>query len=204
MNTISNKELVRQCYKKIFVDHDSQWILDHVLEDYIQHSPHLPTGRAGLLQALEYLRQAPKSNAESPTFLIIEEGNYVASLWYAMVAGTRKAIIDLFRIEHGKLAEHWDATQESDQDPMNINQHQVTKDVIRTAATTFVKERDEFATIVRTVSDENVVLVQSTTANENNAYAVYTIIVFNNNIVADFREVKQRIPDSMPHKNGMI
>jgi predicted SnoaL-like aldol condensation-catalyzing enzyme len=204
MNTISNKELVRQCYKKIFVDHDSQWVLDHVMEDYIQHSPHLPTGRAGLLHVLEYLRQAPKSNAERPTFLIIADESYVASLWYAVVAGSRKAIVDLFRIEHGKLAEHWDATQESDQEQMIIQHHQFTGGSIKTAAATFVKERDPFATIVRTINDENVVLVQSTTTHENSMFAVYTIIVFNENLVADFREIKQCIPDSMPHKNGMI
>jgi predicted SnoaL-like aldol condensation-catalyzing enzyme len=204
MNTISNKELVRQCYKKIFVDYDSQWILDHVAEDYIQHSPHLPTGRTGLLQVIEHLKQAPKTNAERPTFLIIGEENYVASLWHAFVAGSRKVIVDLFRIERGKLAEHWDATQESDQEQMIIQQHQFAGEAIKMAATTFVKERDQFATIARTINDENVVLVQATTTHENSTFVVYTIIVFNNNTVADFREIKQRIPDAMPHQNGMI
>jgi predicted SnoaL-like aldol condensation-catalyzing enzyme len=131
------------------------------------------------------------------------EENYVASLWYAVVGGSRKAIVDLFRIEHGKLAEHWDATQESDQEQMIIRQYQFAGEAIKTAAT-FVKERDQLATIVRTIKDENVVLVQSMTTYENSTSVVYTMIVFNKNLVADFREVKQRIPDSMPHKNGMI
>jgi predicted SnoaL-like aldol condensation-catalyzing enzyme len=204
MNTISNKDLVRECYRKIFVDYDSQWILDHVTENYIQHSPHLPTGRTGLLQVIEHFKRAPKNNAERPIFLIIGEESYVASLWYAVVAGSRKAIVDLFRIEHGKLAEHWDATQESDQEQMIIQQHQFAGEAIKTAAATFVNERDPFATIVRTINDENVVLVQSTTTNGNTSFVIYTMIVFNNNIISDFREIKQRIPDSMPHKNGMI
>jgi predicted SnoaL-like aldol condensation-catalyzing enzyme len=201
----SNKELIREFYKKVFVEHDSEWVTQHVKEDYIQHSPHLPSGRPALLQSLDYLKHLPKSNSARPSFCLIEDKDFVASLWYAVIGGTRKAIVDLFRIQQGQLAEHWDATAESVDEPMQVTSSQFNDtSAIRKSSTRFVEQRDPSAQIIRTVAEQNTAMVQSRSANVDGDMVIYTFITFANNVIVDFREVSQRIPDSMPHDNGMI
>lgn len=205
MNSHSNKELVLEFYKKVFTEHDSQWVVAHVIENYIQHSPHLPTGRSALLQAVDYLKQLPKSNSERPSFFVIEEGDYVAVLWYAVIAGKRKAIADLFRIEQGRLAEHWDAAEESNEEPMYTVSGQ-NDDVIaaRKAASELITQRERSAKIIRTIIERNVAMIQARVSEVGEDHVLYTFISINDNKVTDFRQVKQRIPGTMPHKNGMI
>ncbi|GGJ52666.1 hypothetical protein GCM10008938_43280 [Deinococcus roseus] len=45
-------------------------------------------------------------------YLIIAEGNFVFSHSEGTFAGKHVAFADLFRIENGKIVEHWDAIQE--------------------------------------------------------------------------------------------
>lgn len=200
MKASANKDLIRTFYRKLFIEQDLRWIIQSVHEDYIQYSPHLPTGRSALLQVLEFLKQQPKTNSDRPEFLLIEEGDYVASLWYAVVGGKRRAIIDLFRLKEGKLAEHWDATEESMNSPME-NEPCDTSDKLKEAAVRFVREHNPNIEIARIIREDNVAMVQSHVVKE---YVLYTVIIFKNNVIYDFREVRQSIPASMPHQNGMI
>ena len=43
---------------------------------------------------------------------IIGEGNFVAALSKSFVGSTDFAVFDLFRVENGKIAEHWDCIEE--------------------------------------------------------------------------------------------
>jgi predicted SnoaL-like aldol condensation-catalyzing enzyme len=110
----SYKEMALSFYKEIIGKRDIARADEIIAENYIQHNPQLKTGRAGVLEALEYLKKmpAPPANAPSPIRRVIAEGEFVALHLAVDIGGTRKYVVDIFRIESGKLAEHWDAIQD--------------------------------------------------------------------------------------------
>jgi predicted SnoaL-like aldol condensation-catalyzing enzyme len=114
METKSNKIIVRERYRKIIRDLDLSLVDTYVREDYIQHSPMIPTGKHGLLQMLAFLKTLPKpaEKGPSPIIRVIGDGDMVAVHLDIKFMGKRAAVIDLFRLENGQLAEHWDASQD--------------------------------------------------------------------------------------------
>ncbi len=92
------------------VQGNTDFINKNVAENYIQHNPIAPDGRAGLLGFVGYLK-----TLETPisinTKRVLREGNLVV-VHSEYLMGNKKAIFDLFRIENGKLAEHWDGIQD--------------------------------------------------------------------------------------------
>lgn len=74
--------------------------------DYKQHNPVAADGLKGFLLAR-------KSEQWEFTKLhkVLGEGNFVLSISEGMVKGKHSAFYDLFRIENGKVVEHWDVIQ---------------------------------------------------------------------------------------------
>ncbi len=81
-----------------------------VAEDYIQHNPFMPTGRAGLVGLLEQLQRIP-DNQFRPVRML-EDGDLVLVHGEWIPAGQKRAVFDLFRVRDGLLVEHWDAIQD--------------------------------------------------------------------------------------------
>jgi len=113
METKSNKTIVLECYRKIIRDLDLTVVDSYIKEDYIQHSPTVKDGRAGLLEMLAFLKTLPKPAdvSPSPIIRIVADGDFVAVHLDVKFMGKRAAVIDLYRLADGKLAEHWDAGQ---------------------------------------------------------------------------------------------
>jgi len=122
MESNINKTIVRECYQKIIRDLDLSLVDTYVREDYIQHSPTVPTGKEGLLQMLEFLKTLPKpaKPVPSPIIRVIGDRELVAVHLDINFMGKRAAVIDLFRLENGQLAEHWDASQYIPNGPENL------------------------------------------------------------------------------------
>src|SRR5688572_18415657 len=113
MNNISNKNLVLDLYKNVIRDRNSDLIDTYISDDYIQHSPSMRDGKAGLREAIEYLKQLPKATDEkSPIVLAIDEGDYVMLLLDLSFMGKHLSVADLFKVIDGKVVEHWDAIQD--------------------------------------------------------------------------------------------
>jgi predicted SnoaL-like aldol condensation-catalyzing enzyme len=84
-----------------------------VREDYIQHSAMGKGGRQGLFEMIEFLKTLPPSTeTKSPVKRLIGDGDMVTIELEIAFMGKRMMVIDLFRIQDGMLAEHWDAVQE--------------------------------------------------------------------------------------------
>ena len=82
-----------------------------VQEDYIQHNPHIPTGRAALASLFPVLEQ---HGTKAENIRIIEDGNFVVihNLWTNATPFGAKEVVsfDVLRFdENGLIAEHWDA-----------------------------------------------------------------------------------------------
>ena len=75
---------------------------------YIQHNPGVADGVSGFIEAAKTLAAVGKAPQYSKVHLVLGDGNFVLVVSEGSVAGTLSAFFDLFRIENGKIAEHWD------------------------------------------------------------------------------------------------
>ncbi|MEM6629750.1 MAG: ester cyclase [Bacteroidota bacterium] len=104
--------LVQSFYTEILGKFDFELAQELIAEDYIQHNPHVRTGREGVLEALTYLKSLNLPQPEkSPIQLIFGENDLVVALLLVKMGKQTQMVVDLFRIENGKLAEHWDCIQ---------------------------------------------------------------------------------------------
>ena len=78
--------------------------------DYIQHNPNVPTGLDAVIGLLPLLKEA---NFSYTTHRVIEDGDLLlthTTYHNASVFGADTVIaFDLWRMENGKVAEHWDS-----------------------------------------------------------------------------------------------
>lgn len=109
---MSAKELVLAFFTAAFVDHDPEAVKSLVTPDYIQHNPQVPTGAEGLLGLIPLVKQ---SGMTVTTHRVISEGDLVvlhSSFENADAFGAPTlAAFDVFRVQDGKIAEHWDNLQ---------------------------------------------------------------------------------------------
>jgi predicted SnoaL-like aldol condensation-catalyzing enzyme len=81
--------------------------------DYVQHDPNSATGRDGTIAALDaHMRRSPQMSHDVKR-VIYGKGGLVAVHYHFRHKPEDRgmAVVDLFRIEHGYLVEHWDIIQ---------------------------------------------------------------------------------------------
>jgi len=114
----ANKKLVLDFFRVVFEAENVDAAKDFLKEDYIQHNPKVPTGRDGFVKYFKAKWKAAKP--VKPELLdkpveVVAEGSLVSLMWKYQKeeAGdkTKKYDaywFDMFRIQDGKIAEHWD------------------------------------------------------------------------------------------------
>jgi steroid delta-isomerase-like uncharacterized protein len=115
-----NKKLVETLCVTVFQKHDFSRLDEIMRDDYIQHNEDTPQGKAGFKEFFEQMFRA------MPDFSytikkIVAEGDTV--MMYSTTTATHSGewlgnpptgnklnfdVVDIFRIENGKIAEHWD------------------------------------------------------------------------------------------------
>lgn len=104
-----NKALVLEAMTALFQRRDVSAVERLYAADYIQHNPTIPQGRDALAALVP---QLPVDLFYEPG-LMVAEGDYVAI--HGRIRGWApkpQVVIDLFRIQDGRLAEHWDVLQD--------------------------------------------------------------------------------------------
>lgn len=115
-----NKKAVETLYHTVFRNHDFSKVDEIMRDDYIQHNPDCPQGKAGFIRFFEEIfRGVPDFSYSMKK--IISEGDIV--MMYSTTTGTHRGewlgcsptgnklnfdVVDIFRMEDGKIAEHWD------------------------------------------------------------------------------------------------
>lgn len=106
------KKLVLALFSAAFVEHDPDAARQMVSADYIQHNPQVPTGAEGLMGLIPLVGQ---SGMTATTHRVITEGDLVVlhnTYDNADAFGASSlAAFDVFRVEDGKVVEHWDNLQ---------------------------------------------------------------------------------------------
>jgi predicted SnoaL-like aldol condensation-catalyzing enzyme len=111
-HTEQNKELVRQFVDDILVNGKLDKLAGYYDGDnYIQHNPQIADGLSGLGQALQFMAEHGITMRYDKIHKVLGEGNFVLVVSEGSYADQPTAFYDLFRVEHGKIAEHWDTLE---------------------------------------------------------------------------------------------
>lgn len=111
--TESNKALIKEFLEKVFIAGQFNKLRDFFDGDkYLQHNPMIADGVSGLEQGLKEMQKKGIKIEFHKIHQIIGEGNFVLTLSEGKFDGKPTAFFDLFRVENGKIAEHWDVVQE--------------------------------------------------------------------------------------------
>jgi predicted SnoaL-like aldol condensation-catalyzing enzyme len=89
-------------------------------ESYIQHNPNVPSGRAAFVDFFSKVRTPTpiEPHIKAPLVAIVAEGDLVVLSFAREGVDPKDASrkfsttwFDMFRVENGRIAEHWDPAQ---------------------------------------------------------------------------------------------
>ena len=114
----ANKRLVYDFWREVFEAGHVELAPKYMTETYIQHNPLVASGRDAFVGFLtKFVKPKPiQPNVTAPLVAILAEGDLVVFVFARELEDpadkTRKYTttwFDMWRIENGKMAEHWDA-----------------------------------------------------------------------------------------------
>ncbi len=106
---MTNTEIALKSVTQVFIKRDLAALDQFFSPNYIQHNPALPNGTHMLRELIAKLPPDFKYETgltASYQDIVMKHGRF--SNWF----GKTYIAVDIFRIEDGKLAEHWDVLQE--------------------------------------------------------------------------------------------
>jgi predicted SnoaL-like aldol condensation-catalyzing enzyme len=110
--TEANKALVRDFVDDILVNGRMARLSVYFDGDsYTQHNPQIADGLSGLGAALEAMAKHGVTIKYDSIHKVLGEGNFVLTVSEGSFAGKHVSFYDLFRVEAGKVAEHWDTVE---------------------------------------------------------------------------------------------
>lgn len=80
-------------------------------DKYIQHNSTIADGLSGLGAAPEALGKQGITMVYDKTHQVLAQGNYVLAVSEGTFGGAHTSYYDLWRVENGKIAEHWDVME---------------------------------------------------------------------------------------------
>jgi len=113
--TARNKALVRDFYTTVLVNRQIDAAPQFLRADYIQHNPNVPTGLKGFMDTFrERFAQKLPPDYKRELLNVIGDDDmvviYVRQTWTSHDGQHKQALgFDMFRVQDGKIAEHWDA-----------------------------------------------------------------------------------------------
>jgi predicted SnoaL-like aldol condensation-catalyzing enzyme len=109
--TSDNKKIVADFYQALFGDKNIGVIDKYIDENYIQHNPTLPDGKEALKNAAKaWFTGAPKQKVDIQH--LSADGDLVFIHTRAIMGDKTFSVIDIFRLDNGKIMEHWDVIQQ--------------------------------------------------------------------------------------------
>jgi predicted SnoaL-like aldol condensation-catalyzing enzyme len=119
----ANKNVVRSFYEQAFNDGDPEGAVQRYMGSrYIQHNPQAADGAEAFIGFVNWYRgEHPQLHVEIKRMLA--EGDLVAthSLITTSPEDRGTAVVDIFRVEDGKVVEHWDVLQPVPETAANEN-----------------------------------------------------------------------------------
>jgi predicted SnoaL-like aldol condensation-catalyzing enzyme len=116
-----NREVVSRFLDDVFVRRDMSRLDEYMRDDYIQHNPDCPQGKAGFLEFFDVIFRA-LPDFHYAVKKVVADGDLVMAWCTTMGTHTggdflgqsasgnsvKFDVVDIFRMQDGKIAEHWD------------------------------------------------------------------------------------------------
>lgn len=118
----ANRKVVLDFYEKGLNQKDADAAIALMGNRYVQHNPNAADGPEGFRKFIGFLKEKfPNSKSEIKRSFV--DGDYVILHVHAVrEPGTRgSAIVDIFKLENGRIVEHWDAVQPIPETSANNN-----------------------------------------------------------------------------------
>lgn len=110
--TDENRELVKNFLYDVMQGNNADKTADYFDGDaYIQHNTGIADGLSGLGGALAALAEQGIEMIYDETHMILAQGNFVLAVSEGTFGGAPTSYYDLWRVENGKIAEHWDVME---------------------------------------------------------------------------------------------
>ena len=110
--TAANKALVKDFVETVLIEQKYDQMPRFFDGDrYIQHNTQVPDGLSGLGNALKALAEQGIYMVYTKNHKILGEGNFVLAMSEGSFGGQPMVFYDLFRVQDGKIAEHWDVIE---------------------------------------------------------------------------------------------
>ena len=110
--TEENRELVKDFLYDVMQGNNLDKTPDYFDGDnYIQHNTGIADGVSGLNAALGALAEQGISMVYDEVHMVLAEGNFVLAVSEGTFGGAPTSYYDLWRVENGKIAEHWDVME---------------------------------------------------------------------------------------------
>lgn len=111
--TEKNKALIKGFVQDVLKGKNPSKITDYIsTEKYYQHNPAVADGLDAFDKALAEMSKAGMPMKFTNNHMILGQGNFVLTVSEGQFLKKHVAFYDLFRIEHGKIVEHWDIIEE--------------------------------------------------------------------------------------------
>ncbi len=112
METERNRAVIAQFVDLFYTKRSVRAAFEaYVAPDYVQHNPNIPDGREAAITILEPMFSRPDARFEIKRILV--DGDLAAVHLHGKTQPDSKggAVVDLFRLENGRIVEHWDVIQ---------------------------------------------------------------------------------------------
>jgi predicted SnoaL-like aldol condensation-catalyzing enzyme len=122
MSTEENKKLVLRFMNEFLGEHKFEVLHELLGPTYTQHNPAIDDSKDGLAGFFrEFWKKHPTTVYEIKRIIAEDDLVAIHYHWIVEQGVFERAIVDIFRIEKGRLVEHWDVVQ-----PMptqSVNRH---------------------------------------------------------------------------------
>ncbi len=110
--TEENRELVKNFLYDVMQGNNSAKTPDYFEGDvYIQHNTSIADGLSGLGAALAAMAEQNIQMIYDKVHYVLAQGNFVLAVSEGTFGGTPTSYYDLWRVENGKITEHWDVIE---------------------------------------------------------------------------------------------